>query len=119
MPHDTASGSPPLDPIVAVFDTKTMALRAIAELSAAQFTDYWLGVVSGENDAGETTVAADGEAEIVLHDVLAQRGSIELDVHRFDGILPPGTAVMSLRVRAKLDDALEIIELIGGHVDHV
>jgi hypothetical protein len=121
MPHDPTMTEDALQhgTIVALFDTRTMALRAVAELTDAAFDDLWLGVVRGENDAGETTVARDGEPELVLHELLSERGPDELDVHRFDGILPPGTAVLSLRCRAKLEHALHVIEMIGGHVDHL
>jgi hypothetical protein len=94
-----------------------MALRTVAELTAAEFEDIWLGVVRGETDAGETTVARDGENETSLYRVLAERGSPDEHARRFDGILPPGTAVMSLRVRAKFDHAIAIIEVTGGHIE--
>jgi predicted Zn-dependent protease len=119
MLHDsTHSDAMPHAAIVAVFDSRIMAQRAVAELAAAEFHDIWLGIVRGENDAGHTTVARDGEPEIALHELLTDRGAPDLDVHRFDGILPPGSAVLSLRAHAKHEAALHIIEMIGGHVDH-
>ena len=121
MSPDPASplAEPPPEPIVAVFDSKTMALRAVAELNAAEFHDIWLAVVRGETDDGETTAAREGQDEVVLHRALAERGSDDAQAHRFDGILPPGCAVMSLRVSAKSDRAVRIIELIGGHIEYV
>lgn len=107
------------EPIVAVFDTKTMALRTIAELRAATFGDLWLGVVSGETRAGETTVTTGDGDEELLHQVLAQRGAPEAHARRFDGILPPGTAVMALSVRLKREHAVWIIEHSGGHIEEV
>ena len=108
----------PLEPIVAMFDTKTVALRAIAELRAAAMDDIWLAVVRGENDAGQTTVGGDSEDDIALHAALAARGTPATSASRYDGILPPGTAVISLRVFAKADQAVRIIELSGGHIEH-
>lgn len=120
-PHGSAPRDPetPLEPIVAVFDSKTMALRAVAELRAAAVDDIWLAVVRGETDSGETLVACDGEEPCVLSAILVERGSIEPLARRFDGILPPGTAVASVRVRAKRDDAVAIIEVTGGHIEHL
>ena len=105
--------------IVAVFDSKIMALRAVLELQAAEFEDIWLGVVRGETDAGETAVISDDGDERPLHRVLAERGAHEAQALRFEGILPPCTAVMSLRVSAKGDHAIRIIELTGGHIEYV
>ena len=105
--------------IVAVFDSKVMALRAVAELEAAEFDDIWLGIVRGETDAGETAVVSDDGAERALHRVLAERGAHEAQALRFEGILPPCTAVLSLRVSAKGDHAIRIIELSGGHIEYV
>ena len=121
MPHDPASPGIPTqhDPVVAVFDTKTVALRTIVELAAAEFNDIWLGVVRGETDDGETTVACEGGGETPLHRVLAERGSSDALAHRFDGILPPGSAVMSLRAPTKVDHAIDIIEVTGGHIEHI
>jgi hypothetical protein len=95
-----------------------MAHRTVAELTAAEFDDIWLGIVRGETHTGETTVAPEDGEEVLLCRALAERGSPDAQAHRFDGILPPGTAVMSLRVRTKFDHALNIIELTGGHVEH-
>ena len=108
-----------LEPIVAVFDTKTMALRTVTELTAAEFDDIWIAVVRGETQSGETMVSYDGQDELLLHRELAERGSGEAQARRFDGILPPGSAVMSLRVRAKLDQAIQIIEVTGGHIEYL
>jgi hypothetical protein len=109
----------PLEPIVAVFDSKTMALRTVAELRAAEVDDIWLAVVRGETDAGETLVACEGEEPCVLSAALLERGSSEALSRRFDGILPPGSAVLSARVRAKVDAAVAIVEVTGGHIEHV
>ncbi|GAC1311751.1 MAG: hypothetical protein NVS2B3_13240 [Vulcanimicrobiaceae bacterium] len=108
---------PEEEPIVAVFDSKAMALRTVAELVAAEYTDLWLGTVRGENDEGETLVADDAGEERPLHHVLAERGSPDERAHRFDSIVPPGSAVISLRVHARVDHAVRIIELSGGHIE--
>ena len=119
--HDSTPSEPttPSEPIVAVFDSKTMALRTIAELRAAQLDDVWLAVVRGETDDGETTVAQEGGDEVALHRALALRGSNAAVANRFDGILPPGTAVISLRPGRKSQEAIRIIEITGGHIEHV
>ncbi len=100
MQHHSAEpdGATELEPIVAVFDSKAMAYRTVAELTAAQFDDIWLGIVRGETHGGETTVAHENGEEVLLCRALAERGSSDAHAHRFDGILPPGTAVMSLRI---------------------
>ena len=108
---------PEEEPIVAVFDSKAMALRTVAELVAADFTDLWLGIVRGENDDGETLVADERGIERPLHHVLAERGSQGDGAHRFDGIVPPGSAVISLRVDAKAEHAVRIVEISGGHIE--
>lgn len=108
---------PEFEPMIAVFDTRTVALRAVDALTQAEFDTIWLAVVRGENDDGETVVAHESNEEIVLNRVLAELGSSDEHARRFDGILPPGTAVMSLRVQAKFDDAIRIVQLAGGHVD--
>ena len=119
-PHDVtpSESATHAEPIVAVFDTKTMALRTIAELGAAELDDYWLAVVRGESDDGETTVAEEG-GEVLLHRALAERGSNAALASRFDGILPPGPAVVSLRPGRKSDEAIRIIEVTGGHIEHL
>ena len=117
--HDPSPLGASFAPIVAVFDTKTMALRTVAELHEADFDDIWLAVVRGETDDGETTVFRDGEPEVVLSRALIERGTIESEARSFDGILPPGTAVMSLRVSAAFDEAIRIIEVTGGHLEHL
>lgn len=121
QPHDPtpAGAATNVEPIVAVFDSKTMALRTIAELQGLRLGDIWLAVVRGETDDGETIVAADGGEEIVLHRALAERGSNDALAHRFDGILPPGTAVISLHPALKGEEATRIIEVTGGHIEHV
>jgi hypothetical protein len=106
-------------PIVAVFDTNYMALRTVAELQTAEFDDIWLAVVRGETDDGETTVSCDGAPEVVLSRALIERGTIPEEASDFDGILPPGTAVMSLRVRGGFDQAIRIVEVTGGHIQHL
>lgn len=120
MQQDEATASVPaeFEPIVAVFDTISVARRAIDALVQADFHDIWLAIVRGETDAGETLVSHDDNDPIVLRRVLADRGSREEHARCFDGILPPGTAVMSLRVRTKFDDAVDIIQITGGHVEH-
>lgn len=116
--NQAASEAPAeFEPIIAVFDTRTVALRAVDALARAEQGDIWLAVVRGENDDGETIVAHASDEAIVLNQVLAELGSSDEHARRFDGILPPGTAVMSLRVNAKFDDAIRVIELAGGHVD--
>jgi hypothetical protein len=112
----TSAAAPHSEPIVAVFDTKTMALRTVAELNAAQFGDIWLGVVRGEADTGETLVA-DERGESLLYHALVDRGTAAVQARRFDGILPPGSAVMSLRAPAKIEHAVRIIEISGGHIE--
>lgn len=107
------------DPIVAVFDTKTMALRAVDELRAAHFEDIWLAIVRGDTDAGETSVSCEGGDDVLLHEALIERGTSDALARRFDGILPPCTAVMSLRGGPKNEHAIDIIELVGGHIEFV
>ncbi len=121
MLDDSVNGEQPADdePIVAVFDTKTLSLRTIAELHSAKFDDLWLGTVSGETLTGETTVNTGHGDEELLNRVLAERGAPEAHARRFDGILPPGTAVMALSVRIKRDHAVAIIEQSGGHIEEV
>jgi hypothetical protein len=113
----TPDDAPEMEPIVAVFDSKIMAHRTIVELTAAEFDDIWVAVVRGETDDGETTVAHDNGEEFPLFRALVERGWSEEEAHRFDGILPPGTAVMSLRARTKVDHAIRIIQVTGGHID--
>ncbi len=105
--------------IIAVFDSKTMALRTAAELHSAEFHDLWIGIVSGETLSGHTMIARDGEGgeELLLQHVLIARGARAAHAHRFNAILPPGTAVMTLSVSAKLERAIQIIEVSGGHIE--
>lgn len=108
-----------IDSIVAVFDTKTVALRAVGELLPADFTDVWIGVVRGESEAGETTVAGHDGVERPLRHVLRERGIRDGLASRFDGLLPPATAVMSLRATKNIEHAMHIIEVAGGHIEDV
>lgn len=114
--HDAATE---FESIVAVFDSKVMALRAVDELRAAKFDDVWIGIVRGENDAGKTVVAGDDGEVRPLQRVLVERGTHDALARRFEGILPPCTAVMSLRTASKGDQAMRIIEVTGGHIEDV
>ena len=117
-PHTTWSEAE-REPIVAVFDSKEMALRTVRELRAAEIEDVWLGIIRGETDAGETTVSVEGGDNIALHLVLSEHGARADLARRFEGILPPLTAVMALRFVAKREQAIRIIEMAGGHIEFV
>jgi hypothetical protein len=120
-PQDAPQRGPAADiePIVAVFDSKTMALRTVAELRPLELDDPWLAVVRGETDDGETTVADATGEEILLHRALLERGSSEAQARRFDGVVPPGTAVISLQPGQKSAEAIRVIEVTGGHIEYL